>query len=76
MPVPRVRGVWKLDMLREDGLALDRTKREGGWGSIATTMGLHAGGKWTARSLRTVNQLVRKLTAVSIARETRSSPGP
>lgn len=39
---PRVRGVWKLDLLRSDGRALDRAKREGGWGSIATEMTKHA----------------------------------
>ena len=47
--VPRVRGVWKLDVLRADGKALDRTKREGGWGSVSQVMRKHAGGEWTAR---------------------------
>jgi hypothetical protein len=60
---PRVRGVWKLDVLRTDGKALDRTKREGGWGSVSQMMHGHAGGEWTARSMRTINRLALKLAA-------------
>jgi hypothetical protein len=62
---PRVRGVWKLDVLRNDGKALDRTKREGGWGSVSQVMHAHAGGEWTARSMRTINRLTVKLAAMS-----------
>jgi hypothetical protein len=57
----RVRGVWKLDVLRDDGKALDRTEREGGWGSIATVMKQFAGGEWTARSMTTINRLRSRL---------------
>jgi hypothetical protein len=63
--LPRVRGVWKLDVLRADGKALDRTKREGGWGSVSKVMRDVSGGEWTARSMRTVNRLVLKLAVVS-----------
>jgi hypothetical protein len=63
--VPRVRGVWKLDVLREDGTALDSRKREGGWGSVSDVMRRHGGGEWTARSMRTVNRLALKLAAAT-----------
>jgi len=63
--IPRVRGAWKLDVLRADGKALDRTKREGGWGSVSLVMHAYAGGEWTARSMRTINRLVSKLAAAS-----------
>jgi hypothetical protein len=53
---PRVRGVWKLDVLRPDGKALDRTKREGGWGSVSKVMSDFTGGEW--------NRLVLKLPLV------------
>ena len=55
--VERVRGVWKLDILRPDGRALDSKKREGGWGGIATMMQRHSGGQWTARSMNTISRL-------------------
>jgi len=61
--VPRVRGVWKLDVLRPDGRALDSKKREGGWGRIASLMRQDEGAKWTARSMRTINGLASRLTS-------------
>ena len=59
--VPRVRGVWKMDVLRADGRGLDRTKREGGWGSISDKMMRRQGGLWTARSMRTIRLLAKRL---------------
>ena len=50
----RVRGVWKLDALREDRLGLDPRRREGGWGAVAVAMRAVAGGTWTARALSTL----------------------
>jgi hypothetical protein len=49
---PRVRGVWKNDLLRADGKALDRSQREGTWGALARAMKRVDGGDWTARALR------------------------
>jgi hypothetical protein len=63
--VPRVRGVWKLDVLRPDGRGLDAKKREGGWGNISSIMRQHEGGGWTARSMRTINGLASRLTSKS-----------
>jgi hypothetical protein len=57
--------VWKLDVLREDGKALDGQQREGGWGSVSQVMHRHAGGEWTARSMLTINRLAVKFGAMS-----------
>ena len=52
MPL-RVIGAWKLDQLTTSGV-LDREKRGGGWGAVSNDISLQIGGKWTARSLKTV----------------------
>lgn len=52
-------GVWKRDNLGE-GKTLDRDRREGGWGKISDDIESQLGGRWTARSRRTVDGLVRK----------------
>ena len=66
---PRVRGVWKLDVLREDGKALDRTKREGGWGAVAEAIRRQRDGEWTARSMRTINRLAARLVGRGVGSE-------
>jgi len=60
----RVRGLWKMDRLRADGLALDQAQREGGFGSIAQAMSQSQGGQWTARSLSTLRGLAKKIGAL------------
>lgn len=37
------------------GAILDRNRREGGWGAIAAEVGYQLGGRWTARSMRTLS---------------------
>jgi hypothetical protein len=59
--VPRVLGVWKYDILTDDGSSLDNKRREGGWGALAVEMKKHYGGIWTARALSTPNGLAKKL---------------
>lgn len=59
--IPRVLGVWKFDILTEDGRRLENQRREGGWGSISIEMKKHCGGTWTARALSTLNGLAKKL---------------
>ena len=61
--VVRVRGVWKNDLLRADGEALDRDRREGTWGALARAMMRAHGGRWTARSIGTLRGLARTLVA-------------
>lgn len=58
---PRILGVWKFDLLTEDGRKLDNQRREGGWGSIAVEMRKHYGGNWTARALSTLSGLAKKI---------------
>lgn len=65
---PRVRGVYKLDVLRADGKFLDDGRRRGGWGAVATMMEEHAGGEWTARAFSTVELIARRLDDVVDAR--------
>jgi hypothetical protein len=62
---PRLRIAWRHDWLDPDGTRLDRRRREGGWGAVATLMGRHAGGTWTARALSTVEGLVAAAAAGS-----------
>ncbi len=59
----RIRLTWRNDLLVPGRNVLDRSKREGGWGGVATVMQRHAGGSWTARALRTVIGLVRASNA-------------
>ena len=59
--VPRVRGVWKYDVLAPDGRKLDTKRREGGWGAVAQEMQRAAGGRWTARALSTLNGLASRI---------------
>jgi hypothetical protein len=47
--------VWKLDVL--NGSRLDRDRRRGGWGAVSTDIGRQIGGRWTARSRRTLDGL-------------------
>lgn len=56
---PGIIGVWKRDNIGPDA-TLDRIRRRGGWGAISDDIGSQIGGRWTARSYRTVNGLVRK----------------
>lgn len=59
--LPRVQVVWKFDLLAADGRTLDRNRREGGWGAVATAIQQQYGGIWTARALSTVKGLSRWL---------------
>ncbi len=61
---PRVRGVWKLDILNPNGKTLDRKRREGTWGRIASLMKGLDGTTWTARSLKTLNGLAKRLSSM------------
>jgi hypothetical protein len=58
---PGAIGVWKRDNLGEGG-TLDRDRRGGGWGKISDDIETQLGGRWTARSRRTVDGLARKAT--------------
>jgi hypothetical protein len=58
-----ISGVCKADCLAERDI-LDRHRRSGGWGKISEDIGNQLGGRWTARSLRTVQGLLRKATAL------------
>ena len=49
----RVVLVWKRDALTDAGV-LDRDRRAGGWGAIAGEVERQVGGRWTARSIRTL----------------------
>jgi hypothetical protein len=51
--------VTKRDALTLRG-TLDRNRREGGWGAIAANVGRQLGGKWTARSKRTLSGALRE----------------
>ncbi len=58
-PMPlRAVGAWKLDQLTDSGV-LDREKRGGGWGAVSDDVSRQVGGKWTARSLSTVNGVLK-----------------
>jgi uncharacterized protein len=58
---PRVRGVWKNDLLRPDLRTLDPTRREGTWGALAKAMERAHGGRWTARAISTLRGLAKAL---------------
>jgi hypothetical protein len=58
-------GVWKRDHLSTAG-TLDSDKRAGGWGGVAYDIQAQLGGRWTARSRRTVDGLVRKYRPTQI----------
>ena len=51
--------VAKLDALTTGG-TLDRNRREGGWGALAIHIGRQLGGKWTARSMRTLSGILKQ----------------
>jgi predicted nucleotidyltransferase len=68
--VARVRGVWKNDLLRADGEALDRDRREGTWGALARSMMRAHGGRWTARSIGTLRGLARSLDGAGDGKRT------
>jgi hypothetical protein len=58
-PMPlRAVGAWKLDQLT-DSEVLDSEKRGGGWGAVSDDVSCQVGGKWTARSLRPVNGVLK-----------------
>ena len=59
--LPRVRVVWKFDLLAANGRTLDRNRREGGWGAVAMAIQKQYGGIWTARALSTVKGLSRRI---------------
>lgn len=64
LAMPRVRAVWKLDLAKkgEKGrMVHDERHRDGGWGALADAMRRAAGGEWTARSIRTLEGLGKKL---------------
>jgi hypothetical protein len=50
--------VRKLDVETPRGV-LDRGRRGGGWGAIAGELGRQVGGRWTARSIRTLSGTLR-----------------
>ena len=56
--VPRIRIVWKGDILDEQKAKLDNMQREGGWGSLSARMKKVTNGSWTARSIKSVEGLV------------------
>jgi hypothetical protein len=49
----------KHDALTSRGI-LDRARRAGGWGAIAGEIGRQLGGKWTARSMRTLSGILER----------------
>lgn len=53
--------VWKLDLLA--GSVLDRDRRRGGWGAVSVDIGMQVGGRWTARSRRTLDGLRGRVEA-------------
>jgi hypothetical protein len=55
----RVGGVWRFDLVTEDGKKLDSKRREGGWGALADEMRNLCGGLWNARSFRTIRGLAK-----------------
>lgn len=64
--VPRVRAVWKLDLVKEgkrETVVRDERRREGGWGAVAHAMKIAVGGEWTARSMKTLEGLGKQLSA-------------
>lgn len=64
---PQIIGVWKRDHLDTNG-TLDRGRRGGGWGKISQDIETQLGGRWTARSRRTVEGLVKKTGEKQAAR--------
>jgi hypothetical protein len=56
---PTTVAVQKRDALAP-GQILDRERRFGGWGAIASKIESQAGGLWTARSLSTIRGLLRR----------------
>jgi hypothetical protein len=56
---PHTVGVWKRDTLGA-GETLDKDRRGGGWGHVSDDVEERLGGRWTARSRRTIDGLVRK----------------
>lgn len=57
---PYTIGVWKRDNLGADE-TLDKDRRGGGWGHISDDVERQLGGRWTARSSRTVDGLLRRV---------------
>ncbi|MCA9470202.1 MAG: hypothetical protein KC643_32795 [Nitrospira sp.] len=57
--VSRIRTAWKGDILNIEGQKLDNRRREGGWGSLSYRMRNIAGGSWTARSMKSVEGIVK-----------------
>lgn len=64
--VPRVRLTWKRDILRDGGDALDKKRREGGWGAVAKAMRDALGGEWTARALSSLEGVAAQLERVRV----------
>ncbi len=60
---PTLVGIWKRDVEGADG-TLDRANRAGGWGALASEIGEQLGGRWTARSLRTVRGVMSSAEAL------------
>jgi hypothetical protein len=52
---------WKLDVLRAG--KLDPNRRRGGWGALSTDIARQVGGRWTARSRRTIDGLRGRVLA-------------
>jgi hypothetical protein len=53
---------WKRDQLDDRG-RLDKARRAGGWGAVASTIARHVGGIWTARSISTLDGIVERAEA-------------
>lgn len=54
----------KRDALTLGGI-LDRSRREGGWGAIAGDVGWQLGGRWTARSMRTLSGALKQANSIA-----------
>jgi hypothetical protein len=56
---PACVAAWKHDVEDADG-RLDPNRRSGGWGGFAADVGEQVGGKWTARSVRTLKGILAR----------------
>ena len=50
---------WKRDYLNS-GRRLDKDRRAGRWGAVATMIKRQMGGRWTARSIATLDDALRR----------------
>jgi hypothetical protein len=61
---PSTVALWKRDLLTSRGI-LERSRRSGGWGALSTDLQIQAGGKWTSRSLRTIDGTLARATSAA-----------